>query len=104
MRQAAILLNQGEVTLPPTRLITILDTLAGSAVELRLLGYTNVGTSSTLAISGQAQNRQALATFRTAIEAHPYFYSADLPISSLIKDRDLLFTMTIITDVVPPAE
>jgi hypothetical protein len=44
---------------------------------------------------GTARTRAALANFRDAIEADERFADAILPISSLIKDRNIDFIMTV---------
>lgn len=98
MQQAGVLLLDTAVVTAPTELINVLTSLAGTAVTLSAISYSVTDGSVTLTISGEAADRQTLASYRDAIEAHSYFLSADLPISSLVKDRDLLFTMTITTE------
>ncbi len=99
MKQANTLLAaEGGAMVPATVLTNTLDTLSGPEVDLTQVSFTKTAATTTLMISGQAKNRPALAGYRDAIEGHEYFLSADLPISSLVKDKDLLFTMTIVVD------
>ena len=46
-------------------------------------------------LSGQASNRQALATFRDQLLGLPQVENVDLPISNLAKDKDLQFNLTV---------
>jgi hypothetical protein len=104
MFQAGVLLSETAVVTEPTELVTVLTELAGTSVDLSTISYSVSDGVVTLIISGEAVDRQTLASYRDAIEAHEYFATADLPISSLVKDRNLLFTMTITTqkiDVLP---
>lgn len=47
-------------------------------------------------ISGQADARASLSRFREALELHPLFKVASLPLSNLAKDRDIAFTISIV--------
>lgn len=96
MVQANTLLNQSTTTVKATTLGTTLIELAGENVTLSSLTFSTAGGTTTLAIAGEAKDRVSLATFRDAIEEHPYYMTAELPLGSLVKDRDLLFTMNIV--------
>lgn len=48
-----------------------------------------------VALTGEAANRQALASFRDSLLALPEVASVDLPISNLAKDRDIQFNLTV---------
>lgn len=88
---------------PVTQFDARLNEIAGSAVAIESALFT-LGTSTvTITITGIAETRSALATFRDAVEASPEFANTVLPISSLIKDRDLDFTMTITGSTTPLA-
>jgi uncharacterized SAM-dependent methyltransferase len=47
-------------------------------------------------LTGSAEDRQALATFRDRLLALPDVASVDLPISNLAKDRDIQFSLTVV--------
>jgi hypothetical protein len=69
--------------------------LAGGGVQLNTLEYTRTADTVVIKIVGVASTRAELARFRDALEADPQFSSVVLPISSLIKDRELDFSMTL---------
>ena len=75
--------------------LTALEQLAGAGITIRDVSFTRTGGNGEFTIAGGATTRQNLATFRDALEAHPAFATVDLPISALIKDRDLLFSMKV---------
>lgn len=51
--------------------------------------------SDLVQVSGVAATREALAGFKTALETSSFFEKADIPISSLVRDTDLPFTITL---------
>lgn len=73
-----------------------LEQLAGVDVQIDTLQFDRHNPVGTIQVSGVAHTRQGLADFRDAVVADPKFLKADLPISSLIKERDLPFSMHII--------
>jgi len=94
-QQAQLLANTPEVT-PFSLYTSSLEKLAGTGIVLQELRFSRpASTAGTIKVSGVADTRQSLADFRDAIEANAYFSTVNLPISSLIKDRDLLFSMEI---------
>jgi hypothetical protein len=46
-------------------------------------------------VQGTAENRIALSSFKTALEASPFFLQALVPISDLARNSDLPFVITI---------
>lgn len=46
-------------------------------------------------VQGTATTREALAQFKSALEASPLFSKAEVPISDLVRDTDLPFTVTL---------
>jgi hypothetical protein len=48
-----------------------------------------------VSITGTATDRQALATFRDQMLAHPLITEVDLPISNLASDKDILFSLSV---------
>lgn len=79
----------------PSDLITVLTQYAGSNVALNNFQFVKLTTLPAINLSGLANSRQDLAQFRDAVATDPRFAVVDLPISNLIKDKDLLFSMEI---------
>jgi hypothetical protein len=75
--------------------IARLTELAGNNVSLTSFAFTTVDGKIGITITGTAISRAALASFRDTIEGDERFVDAILPISSLIKDRDIEFSMTV---------
>jgi len=53
------------------------------------------GKINPIRISGEAEDRQALASVRDRIEALPYVTDVDLPIENLAQNQDIIFSITI---------
>ncbi len=96
---AALMLTEGASTTPFSTYLKLLEQLAGDTVSIRSIAYTRDPLGGKITISGSALTRAGLASFRDTLEAHPVFTNVVLPISSLIKDRDLLFSMTLSVDI-----
>ena len=92
--QAKLLLDRATSS-SPAEVIASITNYAGTAVSLTNFQFTNLATIGKLTISGIASTRQDLAIFRDAVSNDDHFSAVDLPISNLIKDKDLLFTMNI---------
>jgi hypothetical protein len=92
--QARLLLDNQSTT-TPSDLITVLIEYAGSNVSLNNFQFAKLTTTPTITLAGLAQTRQDLALFRDLVTADERFAIVDLPISNLIKDKDLLFSMEI---------
>lgn len=67
--------------------------------DITLLGY-RLGRTDTgftpLIVTGVAQDRQSLATFREKLLQNERIITVDLPIANLAQDRDIKFTLTIV--------
>lgn len=92
---AAALLTEGVGATPFSTYIKLLEDIAGDAVLLHSIVFTKDPTGGKVVLSGTATTRESLAAFRDALEAHPAFTGVVLPIDSLLKNRDLLFSMTV---------
>lgn len=79
----------------PSEVVNVLTTLAGTKVSLTNFQFSNLATAGRITVSGVASTRQDLAVFRDGVSSDKRFSAVDLPISNLIKDKDLLFTMNI---------
>lgn len=93
-KQAQLLM--GTSTTPFSTYLTQLEQFAGAGVVLRDIQFVRSKTGvGSITVAGTAATRQVLANFRDALEAEPAFSKVNLPISNLIKDRDLLFVIDI---------
>ncbi len=93
MRQATLLRDMA--TSSKVALIERINRMAGTMVRVASYDLKSVDGKVHITLIGTADTRTALASFRDAIEADEQFVDTVLPISSLIKDRDLEFTMTL---------
>lgn len=91
--EALLLLDQKSTT-TPSLLITALVNYAGESIALNSFQLESLVTGGDVSVSGVASTRQTLANFRDKVAADSNFSSVNLPISNLIKEKDLLFTMT----------
>ncbi len=93
-RHAQLLLNV-QTPVPFYTLINDIEATAGPAIAINDFRFLRQGMNDTIQLAGQASTRQDLASFRDTLDGDERFLSVDLPISNLIKDRDILFSMTI---------
>ncbi len=93
-RQAQILLQDPEQT-TFSDFIVYLESVAGSDVVVNEFHFIRTKNAGSAILSGVAKTRQSLADFRDVLEVDNRFVKVDLPISNLIKDRDLPFSMTL---------
>lgn len=85
-------LSQSEGRLEPSLLIEDLDRLGGSAIDITEFVF---GGEGQVTLSGVADTRSALSTFRDYLEEDERFGSVELPLSSLVNDQDAAFTITL---------
>jgi hypothetical protein len=62
----------------------------------QLMFYSFEQDKNTISIGGVANDRQALATLKTRLEATGQFERVELPISSLAGNQDISYTMQLI--------
>ncbi len=92
---AEVRLLQSMSTSTYTTDIARLTEIAGSNVLLQSVEFVARDNKTTITITGTATTRAVLASFRDALEEDERFIDAILPISSLIKDRNIEFSMTL---------
>jgi hypothetical protein len=95
MAEASLLRSVGTSSAGHVLDIETLTDIAGSEVVLSSFVFSKTDSTTMVTLIGTARTRAALANFRDAIEADERFADAILPISSLIKDRNIDFTMTV---------
>jgi len=93
-RQAQILLQPSEGPLF-TDFVTDFKDKSGIGITISDYKFTRTKTAGSITLSGLANTRQDLADFRDRLEEDERFFKVDLPISNLIKDSNLLFSMTL---------
>lgn len=85
-------ISKATTTLGHSTLIADLDRLAGE--EVRLTNF-NFDSKKKLVLSGVAVDRLSLSTFRDQLSGYDAFKSVELPLSNLVKDTEVPFSMTI---------
>ena len=81
-----------------TTVISDLESVAKDRVTLSSVSFTRneEDVVEQIQIVGTANSRSLLVQFRDALESHVSFDSAELPLSSLAKDKDVPFSITIL--------
>lgn len=98
LRQAGIyarLVVSEEGLLPLTQHITLLNELAGGGISFTDYQYQQLATDNSIIIKGEASTRADLATFRDRLEAQSDYTDIVLPISALIRETDIDFSITL---------
>ncbi len=95
MEEAALLRSVGTSSFGYVLDIKTLTNIAGDDVVLSSFNFIKTDGATIVTLTGTARTRAALANFRDVIEIDDRFTDAILPISSLIKDRNIDFTMTV---------
>lgn len=74
-----------------TEIIGLIDSLAGEGVSVDRFAF---GEKDKLIISGSASTRPELSAFRDRLAEEDIFSSVELPLSSLVNEKDALFNIT----------
>ncbi len=81
---------------PMTEYLSILKEFESSDISVTQIALTRDGNEAgPVKMTGVAQDRQALAAFRTRMLESDYIESVDFPISNLAKDKQIPFEMTV---------
>jgi hypothetical protein len=71
-----------------------IEAVSGSAVTINSYAYEMLATGEAkITLAGIAARRGDLASFRDTLSTDPQYRTVELPISNLIKERDLLFSI-----------
>jgi len=82
-----------------TQHIGIITKIASLGVTIKSFQFDQSGEQKRIVISGVADSRLLLANFRDNLEGSVYYDQVELPLSSLIRDRNIDFTMRmVVTD------
>lgn len=66
-----------------------------SGVTVTRIEYSRAETGATVRLSGIAQTREKLLTFRQSLKAIPGVANADVPLENLAKAADITFVLTV---------
>jgi len=97
-RQSIDIIRLSEQATLSSVLADIWSTVDASTIVIEDIDITRSEVQETLnpiGITGEASNRQALADFRSSLQALPYVTAVDLPIENLAQNEDIAFTMTV---------
>lgn len=92
---AAALLSGGQTDFMPSAIFETVNSVLTSEIIITQYNISKKEGVQSVAVIGQATSRTALAAFRDALESHPRFASAELPLANLAKDVDILFNITV---------
>lgn len=96
-------LNTIDKTLQYAETIPIIDAVISEKnnfIQITDISYISLSTSTaTIVIQGVSLTRDSLVNFKKSLEDSKNFRNIDLPISNLAKDRDIKFSMTMISNV-----
>lgn len=67
----------------------------GEAIDITSFAYGKMAGSTNLKIRGVAGSRDALLSFKKALEQDGRFEKVDLPVSNLAKEKDIAFDLTL---------
>jgi len=71
-----------------------------SSIYITDISYTSISSSTaSVVVQGVSTTRDALVSFKKSLEDTKIFKSIDLPISNLAKDKDIKFSMTMVSNV-----
>jgi hypothetical protein len=94
-QQARDIVRQREAA-PLSSYVDLFMNLQGTNIFIDQFSLVQEETSILpVRISGTATNRQALASFRDRMLAHPLITEVDLPISNLANDKDIVFSLIV---------
>jgi len=94
-QQAREIVQQAEVA-SVSSYVDLFMSLQGVNIFIERLNLTQEDAKILpVRITGAATDRQALASFRDRMLAHPLISEVDLPISNLANDKDILFSLVV---------
>lgn len=77
--------------------IYLFEELQGPSIEIYEINVRRTGENiEPIIISGEATDRQTLASFRDRLLAEKYIEEVDLPISNLARDKNIFFNITVV--------
>lgn len=80
----------------PSEALSVIESVQDDAIVLTGFFYTtSEDAEDTISVTGIAANRTTLVSFRETLERSPFFKEATVPVSDLVRDQNLPFTITI---------
>lgn len=92
-KKISTLARKSEKVAPPSVLI---DEIVAKRSQTLSITSLSITTGATISLEGVANTREDLVGFKEALEKSDYFTKVDSPISNLIADRDIKFSITAI--------
>lgn len=84
-------------------LLQAVEAVLTPEITLDSFAYDRKGEKlNSITIQGTAANRTSLAAFAEALKRSPHFTQAEVPVSSLVRDSDLPFSINVV--VTPPSK
>lgn len=98
--EIAELLSAANKALPFSTVMSELEQVSGNHnIAISEFVFTrDKGKLQPVVLKGTAVSRLDLTSFKDSVESHELFKSAELPLSNLAKDKDIIFSMTIIPE------
>ena len=78
-----------------TEIIDLIDSLAGEGIVVDQFVF---GEKEKLTISGTALTRPELSSFRDRLAEEDIFSSVELPLASLVDEKDAMFNITMVVE------
>jgi len=89
-------LSQETETFNASELLSAVEAAQSDAILINRFSYEREGeTVNSIKLSGTAEDRNSLASFADALKRHPLFTEAEVPVSSLVREEDLPFNITV---------
>lgn len=93
--QAKIIVEESEMLLF-SDLISLLGGLEGNNIAINKMSFKREKDKiETISLSGEATDRQSLASFRDRLLAEERIAEVDLPISNLAQEKEISFTISV---------
>lgn len=94
--ELALQLSRNPATLDASALLDAVEAAQGEMIRLDRFSYDrSQGRVESITLGGVAANRTSLAGFSEALKRQPLFIEAAVPVSSLVRERDLPFEITV---------
>lgn len=94
--QYARLVTSQKPSLSLTDHAQMINNIAGTGIKITSLQLSVSDAEKKIVVSGLAESRLLLANFRDTVESNDNYDQVILPLTSLIRDRDIEFSMTLL--------
>jgi hypothetical protein len=97
-KQKLIELDTAQTQISQITLINAVNANRGQGIMIRSYFYTYAKDENSIKIFGTASTREALTSFSERLKQESLFSRIDLPVSSLAKDTNIDFSITLFGD------